>query len=136
MVERVFSSGMTYTKAETAYLGCVYDLLQERGFHPYVDVLKKEGVDTQHRASTAVLITTILMAIDFTNNQLVLPQHVNEITIERMRKSIEVHLAGTKRRRETTKLVDSYSKTLPALNKGALKLGELVQAYQEAADEL
>merc|ERR1712007_345453 len=88
MVTRAFASGANYTITETSFLDCVARHVEKRGFRPYLDILGREGLMGGTDLETKTALTTLLLAIGFEDGNLVLSQHLNELTVERMVASI------------------------------------------------
>jgi len=126
MVQRAFSSGMTFVSAERTYLDCLVSFLRRKhGFQPYLDVLEGEGMIGHGSVATKTLLAWLFLSVGFKDGKMLASQHLNELTVSRMQKSIRKHLSGTKRE-EALKLVKDYGLAVMRLERSTAKLGRLL----------
>mmetsp|Transcript_12275 Transcript_12275/g.34800 ORF Transcript_12275/g.34800 Transcript_12275/m.34800 type:complete len:175 (+) Transcript_12275:149-673(+) len=135
MIQRSFSSGLTYSKTEATYLGCLVKLLRKRSLRPFLEILGRGGVAAEDEVETKNLLATLFLAIDFQDGQLIVSQHLNEITVERMKVPIKRHLAGEKRR-AALQLVADYHESLSALTRRVEALGRLINGHFDDKSDL
>mmetsp|Transcript_94906 Transcript_94906/g.211002 ORF Transcript_94906/g.211002 Transcript_94906/m.211002 type:complete len:154 (-) Transcript_94906:52-513(-) len=132
---RAFSSGMTFIQAEVAYMDCLLASLKKGSFNPYFEMLKEEGLVSGEETSMKVLIAALFVAIGFKDGRLVMSQHLNEITVQRMERSIPEFLKGRKQQ-AAVQLVKDYEKALSSLTQRVEKVGRRLNDFFESEVEL
>lgn len=130
MVQRAFASGLIYSKTEAAYLDCLAKDIDKHGLEPYLQVLGKAGLATDGDVETKHVLASFLLAIGVKDGKLVLSQHLNELTVERMRGPIQKHLAG-KKRSTALQLVNEYGNSLATLTERVEAVGRMINNHFE-----
>lgn len=135
MVRRAFASGMDYLKTEVAYLDCTVRFVKKHGFRPHMRILDRERLRKRSSASLRMVMSALFLAIDFTDGKLLLSQHLNELTVERMQQTVPEYIHGDKQR-EALKLIGDYGELLPALNRRVEQLGRLIVDEFDSDEDL
>lgn len=135
MVERAFSSGADYLTSELNYLECISAYVREHGFQPYLRILKKEGMTQDGGAATQTAVLILLLATTFDDGQLLVSQHFNEFTVDKMKTSIAELLQGEEQTK-ALRLVSDYGALLPRIDRQTQSLGILFNGLPETVSSL
>eukprot|EP00929_Paragymnodinium_shiwhaense_P099003 TRINITY_DN60563_c0_g1_i2.p1 TRINITY_DN60563_c0_g1~~TRINITY_DN60563_c0_g1_i2.p1 ORF type:complete len:248 (-),score=54.56 TRINITY_DN60563_c0_g1_i2:478-1221(-) len=128
MLSRTLKRGETFLQGEDAYLECVMRVVKKKNFHPYIDIVKKQGADIRDDTAARAAVGTMLLGLGFQGKRLVLTHLLNEGMVERIDESMK-ELLSDKDLVAAQKHLHEYNSSLISINSRVESLTRLMDYY-------